>query len=239
VSVTYGDIIDQYDDITRETSGSRFYLTDDQVDRFANRALNEVCGSTRYFDYPFVANGVADQHAYTLSDNDVYDIFRVEYDDEVLWPITKDHLRHNDRNWSVRSGRPRFYYLDEHYTTDDDLTVGIWEAPSANLTNGLRVWTHLHPPVVSSEDEQALAATVQIPEWAVGAVLFYMLHLTYLAKTPIQDLDAAEIYRLLYEDIKDRLLRRSRDRQPKRWVSGAPSSPSLNVLNRLPQRITP
>ena len=243
MSVTYQNILDQYDDITREASESRYYLSDAQVDRFANRALSEISERARYFDYPVVMNGVADQHEYTLADSvialDVYDVWRVEYDDEVLWPITKDQLRKSDRSWATRSGRPRFYYLDEHYTTDDDLTVGIWEAPSANLTNGLRIWTHLASVSMDYSSAPILAAEVPIPEWAAGAMLFYMLHLTYLADTQLQNFDTAYVYKMMYEDLLDRLVARSRDRIPKRWISGAPSSPSLNVLNRLPQRITP
>jgi len=235
VSVTYGDILDQFDDITRDSS--RYYFTQAQVDRFAARALQEICERARYIDASETIDAVSGTGEYSITGTG-YDVFRVEYDDEVLWPVNRDDLRRADRNWETRSGKPRFYYLEEIYGTQDYLTVGLYEKPSSDLTDGVRVWYHGVPASPSGTTQLNRLSSVKIPEWASGAVLFYMLYLAFTADTKLQSFEAAAVYKLLYEDILGRLVMRSRDRQPKRWVSGGPSSPTLNVRNRLPERIT-
>ncbi len=235
MSVTYGNILDQFNDITRDAS--RYHFTQAQVDRFAVRAVRELCERARYKDTAEQINVVAGTAEYSAT-ADGYDVFRVEYNDEVLWPISRDKLRHAHRDYATLSGRPRFYYLTEIYDTQDALTVGLFEVPSSNLTNGLRMWYHGYPASPSGASALTRAVAVDIPEWAAGAMLFYMLYLAFTADTKLQSFEAAAVYKLLYEDILDRLVMRSRDRQPKRWTSGGPSSPTLNVLNRLPERIT-
>lgn len=235
MSVTYGDIKDQFDSIFRDSG--RYHLTDAQVDRFANRALREICERARYDDVAEEINSVSGTGEYSVT-GDGYDVFRVEYDDEVLWPVTTTELKSSNRTWESRVGRPRFYYLDAITGDQDALTVGLYEKPNANLTNGVRVWYHAYPSEAITGAFGDLSQ-IDIPEWASGAVVFYMLHLAYITETPMQNLGAAAVYKLMYEDILDRLVKRSRDRHPKNWVSGAPAGPSIFAINRLPQRITP
>jgi hypothetical protein len=232
--VIYSDVLAQFNDITRDVN--RYHFSQGQVDRFANRALDDLCSRARYKDTEESVNGVSGTAVYAVT-SDGYDVFRVEYDDERLVPITRNSLRTNGSDWASRTGKPRFYYLDENYSSQSYLSVGLWETPSANLTSGLRIWFHSVPTTAVGTTAGGLAADVDVPDWAAGAVLFYMLYLAYTADTKIQSFEAAAIYKMMYEDIADRLVLRSRDKSPKKWVSGSSSGPSLNVLNRLPERI--
>ncbi len=235
---TYGTILDSFKDLTGDSGN--FFLSALQIDRFANRALIETCERARYKDVAKLINVVNGTEVYSI-DAEGYDIFRVEYEDvngtSILYPITRDSLRHSKRDWSYRTGRPRFYYLDELYSSQDYLSVGLWEIPSTSVTDGLRVWYHAFPTTADGTDAPGLAAELDIPDWASGAVLYYMLHLAYTADTKIQDPGAAALYMMMYEDVLDRLIIRSRDRDGKRWTMGSPSGPDRNVLNRLPQRV--
>lgn len=230
--VTHAEIMAQFNDITRDSG--RYYFTVAQVDRFINRALREVCERARYRDAYQEINAVAGTLEYAIN-KEGYDVFRVEYDGEVLQPIARDRLRHADRDWAQRSGTPKCYYLDEIYDSQEYLTVGIWEAPSSNLVAGLMVWYSAVPDAATYTKP---STELDVPDWAAGAILFYMLYLAYVADTKMQSFETAAIYKLMFEDILDRLIIRSNDRVPKKWVSGTPSSPNVSLLNRLPQRIT-
>ena len=234
MSTTYTQILAEFNDITRDAS--RYYFTTAQVDRFAARALTETCERARYKTVSQVINVVGGTMEYAVSTAG-YDVLRAEYNDTVLLPIARDALRTCQRDWASRSGLPRFYFLDEMYDSQEYLTVGLWENPSASLTSGLRVWYHAQPTAPLSTGEWG-ALEVDIPEWAAGALLFYMLYLAYTSDTKAQNFETAAIYKLMYEDILERLVLRSRDANPKKWAAGAPASPTINVLNRLPQRIT-
>ena len=234
---TYSDIYTSFNELTGDTR--RYNFTREQVDRYAARALNETCERARYKDTAELINVVSGTALYPVT-AEGYDIFRVEYSDKILYPITRDALRQSDRDWSSRVGLPRFYYLDEIYASAQDyMTVGLWKTPSASVADGLRVWYHQVPAKPSSASSLLLLVQVDIPDWASSAVLYFMLQLAFTADTNIQDHSVAAMYSLLYEDVLERLIMRSRDRQPKHWVSGGPAGPSRNVLNRLPQRITP
>ena len=208
------------------------------AERWANLGLYDLCEAALYNDTAATQNVVASTALYSISD-DVYEIFRVEYDDEVLTPITNDDLARDGRDYQYRTGKPRFYTLDEMYTetaSPDKVYVRLWETPSSNLTNGLRVWYHGYPDDV---DNDSPGTDIDVPDWAVGAVLFYMLARAYESQYSVgmQNFDTAAFYAMMYEDIRDRLVIRSRERVPKRWVAGASAGPSANVMNRLPDRV--
>jgi hypothetical protein len=130
---------------------------------------------------------------------------------------------------------PKYYYLDELRTASSTTQrFGVWERPGTELENGLRAWYYRKPNTTASF---ALSSQLEVPEWATSLVLYYMLHLAYTADTKLISDDAAAVYYLLYEDVLDRLIMRSKDRQPKDWISGSAMIPSFNVLNRLPGRV--
>jgi len=235
MSAPYGNIYDSFNELMGNSGN--FFFSDATIDRFAFRALNEACERSRYKDTAEVINSVADTGEYEAS-ADGYDIFRVEYDDEILLPISRAKLRHGDRDWESRSGTPRYYYLDEIYSVQDYLAVGLWEKPGTSTASAIRLWYHGAPNVPVSTSALTKAVAIEIPEWAAPLVLYYMLHLAYSADTKKQDFGASALYHMMYEDVLDRLVIRSRDRQPKHWVSGTARGPSIGVLNRLPQRIT-
>jgi len=231
---SYGEILSAFDDVTRDSG--RYFFTQVQVDRFANRALTEICARARYKEVYELLDAVSGTLEYSIAGNG-YRITRVEYDDEVLLHIGRNSLRHADRDWATRSGTPKYYYLDEMYDDDDNLTVGLWEAPGTAGTDNIRVWYEAMPNTAVGTLPLSKLAKLDVPNWAVGAILFYMLHLAYLADTKMQNVATSAIYKMLYEDIVERLVMRSNDSSPKRWVMGSPSSPTASVLNRLPERI--
>lgn len=228
---TWTDIKAAFDDITRDSS--RIMFSAESVARWANNALQDLCDAGRYIDSEIIAD--APSSGVVVSTSAVgYDVWRVEYDDEALYPITRDALRSGDRDWNYRVGRPRFYYLDQTNTSPDYLFVGIWEKPATNETNAMRLWVHGYPAAPS---DASPSTEIDVPDWAVSAVLFYMLVRAYEADTKIQSFDVAGLYQMMYEDIKERLVIRSKGRDQKKWVVGESGRPSINVLNRLPDRI--
>ena len=228
---SYAEVLTAFDDLTGDTG--RYHFTADQVDRFANRAMEEICERSRHITKSKLINVAAGTSEYSL-DSGSYDVFRVEYDKEALSPITQNSLRAHDRVWSSRTGLPRYYYLDEITSNQDFLTVGLWQTPNTSLAFGLRIVHHAVPAPVTSSSPTTL---MEIPDWAASAVLYYMLNIAYTADTKVQDFSAAALYEMLYNDVLDRLVMRSRDQNPKNWVSGSTARKSVNVLNRLPQRI--
>jgi hypothetical protein len=206
--------------------------------RWANLALQDLCEAARYRDIQQVSNVSSGTATYTIAD-DVYDIFRVEYDGEALTPISGNALRRDGRDWKYRTGTPKFYTLEAMYyehASPDKVSLRIWETPSSNMTNGLRIWYHGYPDAVS---DASPSADIDVPDWAVSGVLFYMLSQAYESEYSIgmKNFDSAAMYWMMYEDVKDRLTIRSRDRQPKQWVCGEPAHGSMSVLNRLPDRV--
>jgi hypothetical protein len=225
------DIRNSFEDTVGDTSG--YFFSADTQARWANAALRDLCENARYKDGEYtrsVGGGVGEYFVVATS----YAVRRVEVDDEVMYPITKGELRRGYPDFASLSGRPKFYYLDETGSHPDYIKVGLFEAPGTSLT--MRVWHDAAPNPVANTTA-GLAADVDVPDWAVGAVLFYMLALAYEADTKLRNVETARFYWGLYADTMERLVIRSRDRQPKRWVCGSGAYPSVNVLNRLPVRI--
>lgn len=227
---TWTDIKAAFDDITGDSS--RIFFPAATVVRWANLALDDLCDAARYVDTAVTASTTTS--GVTVLTSGGYDVTRVEYDDEVLWPITRDKLRTQDRDWNYRTGRPRFYYLDQINSVADYLMVGIWEKTETNETDALRVWVHAYPTDVS---DASPSAEISVPDWAVSAVLFYMLVKAYESDTKLQNFDTAAVYRMMYEDIKERLVVRSKGRNPKSWIMGYEGRPTISVINRLPDRV--
>lgn len=228
----YSFVMNVFNDITRDST--RRHFSQAQVDRYANRALQEICERTRHLDAQETINAVSGTMEYATT-SDGYDIYRVEYDGEVLIPVNRDFLRRGTVDYSSQTGTPKFYYLDEVNESTGYQVLGIVPSPGSSLTNGIRVWSHPFPADV---DGDALTTDVEIPDWAIGSVIFYMLKIAYTAESQVQDLKAVPMFDLLYEDSLDRLVMRSRSKQPKKWASGGPGGPVAGLLGRLPDRIT-
>jgi hypothetical protein len=229
---TWSDIKTAFE--TNVGYANNVFFSDAAQVRMANRALDELGQSTRYLEASGQCNAVSGTATYAAEEG--YRINRIEYDDVVLFPITRDDMRHMDRDWATRTGLPKYFYLDEqsNAAAADWPYFSVWYTPSANLTNGFRYYYDAVPTAVSNSSP---SAEMEIPEWACGAVLFYMLSEAYEAETNLQNFETAAMYRMMYRDIRDRLEARSNDRLPKKWKAGAPHSPTLRVLNRLPDRV--
>lgn len=228
---TWADIKSTFEDILAD-SGNAFISDATQV-RWANAALRELCEAARYIEAQKVSNVASGVSQYAVTEGG-YSVVRVEYDGEALFPIYRSHLRQCMRDFSGHTGLPRFYFLDEINATPDNLYVGVYETPSANLTNGLRIWYHGYPAAVS---DSSPSTEIEIPDWAVGGVLFYMLREAYTADTNVRNLDTAAFYGMLYDDVLDRLVSRSRSRLAKSWQSGQRAYQPQSILNRLPDRV--
>lgn len=226
---TYTEILAAFNDVTRDSA--RHHFSAGTVDNFANRALRAICERTKYLSKSDAVNVTS---AVAETQDPGYDIFRVDYENEVLLPITRDQLRYADRDWASRTGTPKYYYLDELYRADQQyLRANLFEAPSSG---GARIWYHAYPTEV---DNASPSGEIEIPDWAVGAVLYYMLYLAYRSETQIRNENTSAFYKMLYDHVLDRLQARVYSENPKRWICGEPARPSVGVTNRLPQRITP
>ena len=230
---TYQDIYDSFNDLVGN-SGNLFF-SDATIDRFAGRALDESCERIRWIDHYDLIDSEIGVSEYAGA-YEGYGLYRVEYDNLIMFPITRDQLRQQDRDWEYRQGLPKYYYTDELYVASgtEKPYFGLWERPSVDGSENIRVWYWRRPFSPSSSYKSNV---VEIPSWASSLVLYYMLYLAYTADTKVQDEGAAAIYYALYEDVFDRLDMRSKDRQPKKWVSGDSSLPEFSVLNRLPRRV--
>lgn len=226
---TWAEIKAAFDDIIRDPND--YIFTSAQKLRFVNRALREICERCKYVDEYEDIDTVSGTAEYSVT-AEGYDIFRAEYDEQALMPITRSQLRADYEGYAGISGLPRFYYLSEIYSEQEALTLGLYEKPSTSVTDGLRIWYHAVPTTVTSATGE-----VEIPDWAAGTVLFYMLWIAYMAETNIQNEQTSALYYLMYEDMLERLIMRSNARQPKRWICGSPSKANVGYLSRLPDHI--
>lgn len=230
---TWTDIKAAFEDIIGDHRN--VFFSDDWQVRAANRALEEMCRASRYKDQIVRSNIAADTNYYTSSSS--YDVTRVEFDDEVLTQTTKEFIRRRDWNWEAQTGLPRWVFLDQIPNTGaaDSIYIGVYPAYGSDLVNGLRVWSHGKPTAVS---DSSPSDELDIPDWAVGGVLFYMLRQAFMSEVHSkQDFGAAAMYEMLYEDVLDRLVHRANARAPKRWVSGGSSRRSRHISRRLPDGI--
>lgn len=228
---TWNDILAAFNDITRDSGNYEWSLA--QKVRYANRALREICEACKYVDENEVMNVVSGTGTYSVTAAG-YDVFRVEYDDQALLPITRDTLRDHDETYHTLSGQPRFYYLDEIYSTQDALAVSLYYVPGTSVTNGLRVWYHAYPTALTTS---STTEELEIPDWAVGAVLFYMLSIAFRAETRRKNIQTAAFYRMMYEDILDSLISRTNRRDEKPWSAGTCPRATAGYLSRLPDSI--
>jgi len=226
---TWTNILAAFNDIVRDRS-DRFFSAAQKL-RFANRALREICEHCEYTEEYEDINTVAGTATYEVT-ADAYRVLRVEYDGQAITPILTDDLMALDAKYATRTGTPKFYYLGGMTGSQDAITVGLSDVPSVSVENGLRVWYSAYPTeIVAGTGE------IEIPDWSVSAVLFYMLHLAYLTSGVRKNLKTSEFFRMLYEEVLDALARRRNSRLPKKWKGGEDPRITVASLSQLPDHI--
>ncbi|HUV62945.1 MAG TPA: hypothetical protein VMW24_03550 [Sedimentisphaerales bacterium] len=223
---TWQDIKDFFFPAMQDTETSQTFFTTTQAVNWANGALWEMAQHAEYLDVIQEQNTVDGTSAYSVgpAGEFPYAIWRVEIDDEAIRPTTADAFRRSDRTWESNSGKPRFYYTDL-FTNASTYRLGLYWEP--NGVYELRTYSYGVPAQVA---EDADTDKLQVPQWAIYGVLWYMLSEAYSAETRRQNPETAGFYRRLYDDMLDRLRARSNNRlSEKTWVVG--SSPSHFIDN--------
>ena len=232
---SWQDVKDFFFPAVQDTEASQAFFTVDQAEAWANAALWEMGQYAQYYDLVATQNTSSGTATYTIGSlgTPPYGIWRAEIDDEVIRATTQDELERNDRDWPARTGKPAFYYLDTMSYIPDLCLMGLFETP--NGTYELRTYAYGVPDAVSNDSD---ATNVMVPQWAAYGVLWYMLSEAFLAETRRQNLDTSAFYRMLYEDVLDRLRVRSFSKIRKTWVAGTGGSWNEDdILYDLPDTI--
>ena len=238
---TWKDMKDFFWPAVQDTEAGQMFFSIDQVVSWHNSALYEMAQHAQYFDDIKTQNTVVGTSKYATSTRDVFGLWRVEIDGQAIRPVTQKQLRDSDRNWATKTGKPKFYYLDN--TTEAPGAGYVWLYPSPGSVYELRTYSYAQPSPadlpLDGEDENDESSKISVPKWAIYGVLWYMLSEAYLAETRRQNLDTSAYYRMLYEDILDRLLLRTNDKLgSKSWSIGSTPTQGVNDFwHNLPDTI--
>lgn len=213
---TWQDIKDFFFDAVQDRETSQAFFTTTQAVAWANAALWEMAEVTKYYDVTQAQNTAAGTRIYQVGASGMppLGIWRVEIDDEAIRPTTEKTISKDRAKWENRSGIPKFYYLDQANAVPDRLKLGLYEEPDGIYE--LRTYSYGVPAQVS---DSADGDSLQVPQWAIHGVLWYMLSEAYMAETRRMNMDTSAFYRMLFEGILDRLEARTNNRLAKRWVA--------------------
>lgn len=201
---TWGDIRSTFRAMVGDPDA--YFFTAAQVLSWANRGLRDLAQYAQYRDKRIDKTVLMASEGVNLG-SDVLRIWRAEgtvqgtY--QALYPTTKTHLVKSYRYWFNVTGTPRNYYLDLQRASSDTV-VGLYPIPASSTD--FYFYCHVVPTEVSDGDT---AAEVDVPNWAVASVLYYMLYQAYSADTKLQDFDRADFWKLMYDRQRDRLKQRS------------------------------
>lgn len=233
---TYKDIKDFVFAALQDTEAGQFFFTSTQIQTWTNLALWEMAEHAQYLDKIETQNTADGTAAYYVGGNGTppFGIWRMEIDDEAIQAISQDRLREFSRTWKDVSGQPHYYYLDDINYTPDYYQFRLWEEP--NGVYEIRSYVYDLPAQVFDGAE---TDSLQVPQWAVYGVAWYVLSEAYMAETTRQSYDTAAFYRMLYDDILDRLSGRAADKLgEKQWIYGGGSSRFLpDFWDNLPDTI--
>jgi hypothetical protein len=233
---TYGDVVDMFYDLIKDSATSQRLATTDQVDVWANAAMSELAEHAEYIDYVVdtvetgtIITGIA-SISVGSTEGDLMGLWRVEIDDDAIYPTTTRELYKSSRTWQAQTGEPRWYYLDS-MRDDDDITVGLWPKPSSNY--GLRmIFTTTGDDLdYANKDER-----VMLPLWAVPGLLWGIMHRFYESESHMQNLKAGQFYKLVYNDFVERVKARSYSRlnRFKAYGEGRGRKVSGDIRNLVP-----
>ncbi|HUV64428.1 MAG TPA: hypothetical protein VMW24_11060 [Sedimentisphaerales bacterium] len=233
---TWQDIKDFFWPAVQDSETSQIFFNSTQALAWANGALWEMGQHAQYTDLIQEQNTANGQRVYTIgsSGSAPYGVWRVEIDGEAIRATTEADVTNLDQNWETRSQIPRFYYLDGFIGGTGDLAkIALY--PEPNGIYELRTYCYGVPEQVS---DSADTDKLQVPQWAIYGVLWYMLAEAFMAETRRQNLETSAYYRGLYDKLLDRLQMRTASRLPKDWVFGEGGQEfTRNFWSNLPDTI--
>ncbi len=233
---TWQDVKDFFFPALQDTETGQRFFTTTQALAWANAGLWELGQHAQYYDLVETQNTADADAAYFYGPDGLppYGLWRVEIDDEAIRPTTIEMVTGLDRTWESRTGQPGFYYLNDSLEAMDHSQISLWEKPDGIYE--LRTYAYGVPAQVS---DSADTDSLQVPQWAIYGVLWYMLSEAFLADTRRQSLDASGFYRMLYDDTLERLQDRANSRLNKRWVvAGEGHKFDKGFWSNLPDTIT-
>lgn len=210
------------------------FFTNATIHAYFTEAMYEAADRSLWVDNitdTVTVSGASDISATTGS----LQVWRVEVDGEVCYPVTPNELRKSDRFWNTRTGKPRFYIMDEEQTNATVLTVRLHEIPNvSDLT--VKIYAYGVPGVPSDNTPTLLVTT---PEWFAYTVAFGILTRCYEADTEMQNFEKADFYRGIWNDAIGRLRLRSFGRLKRQWSFRPKGRPTrmLTLRNRIAETI--
>jgi len=231
---TWRDIRDTTFQMLGDAPGRNIYFSDAQITRWANKGLRDLAWFAKYKDTEFTATVAGGSE--TVSIGGILRLWRGEATvagvSQVLFPTTKDQLIHDYRRFYDIAGSVREYYVDQTRRTQS-LAVGLFPKPTASTD--VRFYCYDIPTEVS---DLTLDDEIEIPNWAVGAVMYYILGEAYRADTTIMNKATSNLFRALYDDVRSRVADRSMNKvlmSGRRWTAGLRGT---DVWARSPEFIT-
>lgn len=225
---TWADIRSTFRSMVNDDNA--LFFTASQATAWANKALRDMAGETEYRDG--VGTVAVTAGSYGASVGTALSMWRMEWDNEVLLPTTYDALARKYRNWAEYTGEPRLYYLD-HQRGSETLVAGLYPIPAANGT--ARYYTKAVPTAVS---DASPSTEIDLPDWSVGGVLYYMLSQAYRSDSKRRNIKLAAYWEAMYLGVRDRLKGRSYSRMVFRAPSSTPLRMGMDVWRRAPEYVT-
>lgn len=233
MAITWANLKTVFYGVVGDTEGTNTFFSTAQVLGWAVECMREAAQRTHFRDAKFeqgVSSGTA---SFNFGGAVIYGIWRVEVDDEAMRPITGDKLRHSDRYWESRTGKPQWYLVDEYQTDNDPFTIRLYETPDADVDVDVYYYS---APVVLSDSTPTY--NVNAPEWFAYAIVWGMLAKAYAADTQMRNDQIAQFYAGLWNDAIMRLRVRSFGRLKNEWEYQDGTDPvAMSIWDRLPTTI--
>ncbi len=234
MAITWANIKTVFYGVVGDVEGENTFFSTAQAIGWAYECLREVAARTHLYDYKMENSGTGGAATVIFGTGSIYGVWRVEIDDEVIYPITAEKLRANDRAWESRSGTARRYVLDEYQTDLDTYTLRLYEIPAADYD--VTVYAYGVPALMSDTNP---TYNVHLPEWFAYSLVWGMLAKAYSADTQMRNEQIAAFFRGLWDDAVMRLRVRSFGRLRNEWEY-QPEGPEFtpSIWDRIPSTIT-
>ncbi len=220
---TWQDVLDAFYAITGDTQSGGVWFSAATVESWANQILAEIgehCDLIEKRISTVTTAGYA-EYTFNTTGSTTYAVKRVEVDDEKMLPTNKARIAQHDRSWETNTGTPKWFYCDGLTAFDSNgITVGLWPVPGTSDVSLLAVLS----VAPESVDNDLGTSEVLLPLWAVPGLLWGMLAMAYSAETRLRNLKTAQVFRLMYDDVLERLRSRSFSKLPRSVAfAGQPS----------------
>jgi hypothetical protein len=201
---SYGDVTAIVRGLVNDDAASSRLITDTQMDLWANTCLYEIAEHSEYREVVETDVTVSGTGIWSV-EGDPLGIFRVEIDDEKIYPINSRELYRLSRTWQEQTGLPRWYRMDNMRNMEsDDLRFELW--PTPNAVYDIRIYSTVAADEVDSTTPNEF---VMLPRWAVHGLAWGILSKFYESESRMQNLGAAQVYKVMYDQVIDRIKVRS------------------------------